>query len=90
MTNKYKFLSEQDASEITKLIDEYLDCKYVLTGQEITGHKSYDELKKSFKKTITTTKDTRYMCPKCNKNRGRFRKSTNDYRCEDCKEVFKQ
>lgn len=69
---KLKFLNESDAKEIIELIDDYLDCKYIVTGNN-----------------VEVNKDKRYECKICGKKKARYRISTQDYRCENCKVVFK-
>ena len=74
MTEK-KFLSKNDIELLTEDIIKVVEAHLV---------DAFELISKGEK-----TRNYRYMCPSCNKNKGRFRVSTQDYRCEECKKVFK-
>ena len=74
MTEK-KFLSKNDIELLTEDIIKVVEAHLV---------DAFELISKGEK-----TRNSRYMCPSCNKNKGRFRASTQDYRCEECKKVFK-
>ena len=74
MTEK-KFLSKNDIEILTE------DIIKVIEAHLIENFVLEDKKNNMF---------VRMICPKCNKNKGRLRKGTNDYKCENCKEVFKK
>ena len=79
------FLSRDDAEtlayDIMKTINRFLDDNYVLEDKE--------EKKKKEVKEKKEVEPKNNFCKSCNKNSGRLRASTKDYRCRNCGVVFK-
>ena len=71
-----KFLSKNDIELLTEDIIKVVEA-HLSENFETFGKNS-------------NKKNTRCICVHCKKNKARFRISTQDYRCEECKMVFKR